>query len=107
MAAGDGRPVIAMGDMNEWRMNGRSSLEMFSPHLTNVSAAVASFPSRFPIWPLDRVLVSKNIRVLDVEAYDTPLARVASDHLPVKAVIGIVPEQQELPATAYAVAPLN
>jgi len=96
----DGRPVIVMGDMNEWRMSHKSSLTMFSPHLTNVGTAVASFPSRFPIWPLDRVLVSRNVKVLSVEAIDTHLARVASDHLPVKAVIHIEPREDTRQASA-------
>ncbi|HRX35267.1 MAG TPA: endonuclease/exonuclease/phosphatase family protein [Aestuariivirga sp.] len=86
----DGRPVVVMGDMNEWRMAGRSALRMFDPHLSNHHGAVPSFPSRMPLWPLDRILVTRDVDVVDFMALDTPLARVASDHLPVRAQLSIL-----------------
>ena len=87
----DGRPVVVMGDMNEWRIAGRSSLRMFDAHLSSHHSMVPSFPSRLPLWPLDRILVSRNVEVQDFMALDTPLARVASDHLPVRAQLSIWP----------------
>ena len=51
--------------------------------------AIASFPARFPLWPLDRVLTNKHVTVYEMSAVETALARVASDHLPVKALIGV------------------
>ena len=53
--------------------------------------AIASFPSRFPLWPLDRVLSNRHVTVYEMYAVETALSRVASDHLPVKAVIGVTP----------------
>lgn len=85
----DDRAVILLGDTNEWRVGGRSALRMFDPHLTDVDMAIASFPSRFPLWPLDRVLTNKHVTVYEMSAIETALSRVASDHLPVKAVIGV------------------
>ena len=85
----DERPVVVMGDMNEWRMSAKSPLRMFDPHLSSDHGVVPSFPSRLPLWPLDRILVSRNVSVVDFMALDTPLARVASDHLPVKATLSI------------------
>lgn len=83
------RAVILLGDTNEWRTGGRSALKPFDPHLSDVDMTIASFPSRFPLWPLDRVLTNKHVTVYEMQAVETELSRVASDHLPVKAVIGV------------------
>ncbi|MFN4140877.1 endonuclease/exonuclease/phosphatase family protein [Aestuariivirga sp.] len=85
----DDRAVILLGDTNEWRVGGRSALKPFDPHLCDVDMAIASFPSRFPLWPLDRVLTNRHVTVYEMFAVETPLSRIASDHLPVKAVIGV------------------
>lgn len=85
----DHHPVIVMGDMNEWRVSARSALTMFEPHLSSQLAVAPSFPSRRPVFPLDRILVSANVRVLEFGAVDTPLSRLASDHLPIVAKIAI------------------
>jgi len=87
----DDRAVILLGDTNEWRVGGRSALRPFDPHLCDVDMAIASFPSRFPLWPLDRVLTNKHVTVYEMFAVETARSRVASDHLPVKAVIGVTP----------------
>ncbi len=81
------RPVIVLGDMNEWRIGANSSLKLFSPHFGPVHSAAASYPARYPVWSLDRVLASPEIVVRDVLVHDSLLARVASDHLPIKAMI--------------------
>ena len=87
----DDRAMILLGDTNEWRVGGRSALWPFDPHLHDVDMAIASFPSRFPLWPLDRVLSNRHVTVYEMYAVETALSRVASDHLPVKAVIGVTP----------------
>ncbi|MEO9213616.1 MAG: endonuclease/exonuclease/phosphatase family protein [Caulobacteraceae bacterium] len=43
---------------------------------------IATFPSRAPVLRIDHVLVSAGVRVSRMAAVDTPLTRVASDHLP-------------------------
>ena len=97
------RPVVLMGDMNEWRRERRSALTRFAPGFGPIGG-VPSFPAYFPVLALDRVLAQPQELVERVEAHDTPLARLASDHLPVKAVIrldGTVPRgvvHPELPA---------
>jgi endonuclease/exonuclease/phosphatase family metal-dependent hydrolase len=83
----DGRPTLLMGDLNEWRVGQRSSLRALEPAFGPLDATVASFPSRFPLWSLDRILANPHSAVSRIEIHDTPLARVASDHLPIKAVI--------------------
>lgn len=96
----DDRAVILLGDTNEWRTGGRSALRPFDPHLADVDMAIASFPSRFPLWPLDRVLTNRHVTVYEMFAVETPLSRVASDHLPVKAVIGVTRGMAESAASA-------
>jgi endonuclease/exonuclease/phosphatase family metal-dependent hydrolase len=38
-----------------------------------------------PVLPLDRILAWPQALVTDVEVHDSPLARIASDHLPLTA----------------------
>jgi endonuclease/exonuclease/phosphatase family metal-dependent hydrolase len=102
--AGDGadRPVVLMGDMNEWRRQGRSALSRFAPGFGPIGRGVPSFPSYFPVLALDRVLVQPEKLVERIEAHDTPLSRLASDHLPVKALIrldGSLPARPVHPET--------
>jgi endonuclease/exonuclease/phosphatase family metal-dependent hydrolase len=85
----DGRPSVLMGDLNEWRLGKRSSLRALEPTFGPPHAAVASFPSRFPVLSLDRILANPHTIMSHIEVHDTPLARMASDHLPVKASINL------------------
>lgn len=82
-------PTILIGDLNEWRVGRRSSLSPLSPVFDPTSGAVPSFPSRFPVLALDRVLGHPHDLVAAVEVHDSPLAKVASDHLPIKAHIDL------------------
>ncbi len=102
------RPVVFMGDMNEWRRQRRSALTRFPPGFGPIGG-VPSFPSYFPVLALDRVLVQPQELIERVEAHGTPLARLASDHLPVKALIrldGTVPARvhhPEMPALRHRI----
>jgi endonuclease/exonuclease/phosphatase family metal-dependent hydrolase len=80
----DGRSTLLMGDLNEWRMHGRSSLAPLAAR-KRLPAAVPSFPAQFPVLALDRIIASPCAEVVHLSRHDSPLARVASDHLPVKA----------------------
>ncbi|WP_435266946.1 endonuclease/exonuclease/phosphatase family protein [Shinella sp. BE166] len=82
-------PTLLVGDLNEWRVGRRSSLSRLQPTFDPASGAVPSFPSRFPVLALDRALGHPHDLVTSVEVHDTPLARVASDHLPIKAHIDL------------------
>ncbi|WP_240046607.1 endonuclease/exonuclease/phosphatase family protein [Paracraurococcus ruber] len=98
VARGRDMPTLMMGDLNEWRLDRqRSALRGLEPVFRGVAAGVPSFPSRRPFLPLDRILGCARAPVLAVEAHDTPLARTASDHLPLKALV-------RLPATVPALA---
>jgi endonuclease/exonuclease/phosphatase family metal-dependent hydrolase len=86
VAQGDDMPTLVLGDLNEWRSVGaRSALRALEPLVGPVVGGPPSFPSRRPLFALDRVLGCPRARVRSVEAHDTPLARLASDHLPLKA----------------------
>lgn len=41
-----------------------------------------TFPSRFPLLRLDHLFCDQGIELLDLSVLSTPLARIASDHLP-------------------------
>lgn len=77
-------PTLLMGDLNEWRSGAGSPLAHLARHF-QPAPAVRSFPARYPMLPLDRMLVGPVGRIEALEAHDTPLARRASDHLPLKA----------------------
>jgi endonuclease/exonuclease/phosphatase family metal-dependent hydrolase len=83
------RPTVLLGDLNEWRVGPRSSLLPLKPAFGPLSAALPSFPSRFPLFALDRILSSPHSLITSLEVHDTALARAASDHLPIKARIDL------------------
>lgn len=82
-------PTVLIGDLNEWRVGRRSSLSPLAPVFDPAAGAVPSFPSRFPVLALDRVLGHPHDLVAAIEVHDSPLARIASDHLPIKAHIDL------------------
>ena len=85
----DERPVLLMGDFNEWRLGDRSTLHGLAPEFGPLHAPIPSFPARFPVLALDRILAYPQSLISSVALHDTPLARVASDHLPLKAVVDL------------------
>ena len=78
-------PVILMGDVNEWFMWGRP-LRWLVSHFQAVPAP-PTFPSRLPIFALDRIWIHPRHRLVSVQVHASPLARLASDHLPLVAHI--------------------
>ena len=81
------RPVVLMGDMNEWRRRAALGADALSARASGRSAACRAFPPTSRCWRSTGCWRSRSELVERVEAHDTPLARLASDHLPVKAVI--------------------
>jgi endonuclease/exonuclease/phosphatase family metal-dependent hydrolase len=77
--------VVVLGDINEWLPLGRPLRWMHA--LLGRSPAERSFPSRWPLFALDRVWVRPRHALLAFGAHRSPLAAQASDHLPVKALI--------------------
>ncbi|WP_234794601.1 endonuclease/exonuclease/phosphatase family protein [Xaviernesmea oryzae] len=96
LRSGDARPTLLIGDLNEWRIGRRSALSLLDPVFDHSISAVPSFPSRFPLLALDRVMGSPHTLVTHVEAHQSPLARIASDHLPLKARIDLGAALQSL-----------
>ena len=78
-------PVILLGDINEWFVWGRA-LRWLISHFQAVPAP-KTFPSRRPLLALDRIWIRPRHRLVHVEVHATPLARIASDHLPLVAHI--------------------
>ncbi|HEX5377680.1 MAG TPA: endonuclease/exonuclease/phosphatase family protein [Phenylobacterium sp.] len=79
-------PTILLGDFNA-----TASSVVYRTLETDLVAAralapvrrpTATFPARLPVLRIDHVFVSPEIEVLDVSVPFSPLARAASDHLP-------------------------
>jgi len=77
--------VIVMSDFNEWLPGGRS-LRWIHSHLGK-TALIRTFPSLLPLFALDRIWVSPPQALVALTRVKTPLTRIASDHLPLKAII--------------------
>ena len=80
-------PVVLAGDMNEWF---RHSATLRDAHrMFGEPPAPAAFPSFAPILSLTRIWVRPRPALLSIQTHRSELARRASDHLPVKAVIDV------------------
>jgi endonuclease/exonuclease/phosphatase family metal-dependent hydrolase len=79
--------TILLSDVNEWLFCDRSfrllaqCLQKCSHHRT--------FPSFLPLLSLDRICISPAEAVMNIEVHNTPAARIASDHLPLKALLNL------------------
>jgi endonuclease/exonuclease/phosphatase family metal-dependent hydrolase len=100
VARGPDMPTVMMGDLNEWRQDAsRSALRALEGLFGPVTGGPASFPSRRPLLALDRIFGCPRAQVRVVEAHDSRLARVASDHLPLKALIRLPSVAQAQPSS--------
>ncbi len=81
-------PTVILGDFNEWGRVGQN-LTALQPKF-DVLTPGRSFPSGRPLAGLDKIAISKEIKLLasGVQACDT--AQIASDHLPIWADIEAV-----------------
>lgn len=80
-------PTVFMGDVNEWFLIGRP-LRWLHRHFAKTPAP-ATFPATFPLFALDRIWVQPRAMLSNVYAHRSPLARKASDHLPLVATVRI------------------
>ncbi len=80
-------PTVLMGDLNEWSARG-GCLRDFGAHL-DFAETGRSFHAHNPIARLDRIMVSRDIRIRAAGTHKSPTARTASDHLPVWAEVEI------------------
>lgn len=79
-------PTLLMGDLNEWYLWGRP-LRWLRSHFRAMPVAPRTFPSRRPVFALDRIWVSPGASVRRLANHSSPLARIASDHLPLIAEV--------------------
>jgi endonuclease/exonuclease/phosphatase family metal-dependent hydrolase len=85
--------LVVLGDINEWFPFSRP-LRWFN-RLLGHSVAERSFPSRWPLFALDRVWVRPRPALLALKAHRSALATLASDHLPVKAIVATRSPREE------------
>ena len=76
-------PAVVMGDVNEWYLWGRP-LRWLHRRFA-VTRAPATFPARRPMLKLDRIWAHPARALESLEVHRSPLARIASDHLPLVA----------------------
>lgn len=76
---------VLMGDLNEWFLWGRI-LHWLHAHF-KPTPGYATFPARWPLFALDRLWVRPKDNLVTLEVHNSKLARSASDHLPLKAII--------------------
>lgn len=85
LAEAEEMPTLLLGDLNEWRPGPRSSLRALDRDFGPVDMTPATFPARLPILSLDRILCRPHGLLSGLAAHASPLARIASDHLPLTA----------------------
>jgi endonuclease/exonuclease/phosphatase family metal-dependent hydrolase len=79
------RPLMLVGDLNAVPRSGayrRLSSRLHDAQRLARGWPQPTFPSRLPILRIDHVFVSAGIDILRVATAKSPLARIASDHLP-------------------------
>jgi endonuclease/exonuclease/phosphatase family metal-dependent hydrolase len=78
--ASDAPVKVLLGDLNEWFLWGRPV--RWLQRVFGDNSPPATFPAKRPVLALDRLWVAPPSSIVRAYAHDTPLARVASDHLP-------------------------
>jgi endonuclease/exonuclease/phosphatase family metal-dependent hydrolase len=80
----DTLPTMLIGDLNDWRNTlGRAALGRHDYHqATSPPSRFRSFPAWLAIGALDKAFIRGGVTVREARIVRTPLARRASDHLP-------------------------
>ena len=79
------QPTVLMGDLNEWSA-GSGCLRDFGRDYAFAETG-ASFHARRTVARLDRIMVSRDMRIVKCGVHASPAARKASDHLPIWAIM--------------------
>jgi endonuclease/exonuclease/phosphatase family metal-dependent hydrolase len=82
-------PAVLAGDLNEWFLWGRP-LRWLHAHFEETPAP-ATFPAPLPLLALDRIWTSPRSILRGLAVHASPLARRASDHLPLVATLDLPP----------------
>jgi endonuclease/exonuclease/phosphatase family metal-dependent hydrolase len=78
-------PTVLMGDLNEPDLKS-GVLRAFEQRHT-IAACGPSFHASMPVFTLDRIIVTEDIRIGQTGVHRSLLAREASDHLPIWAEV--------------------
>jgi endonuclease/exonuclease/phosphatase family metal-dependent hydrolase len=78
-------PTLLAGDLNEWRLGPRSSLLGLSQAFVVSAPPMPTFPADYPVLALDRLMANHRGMMVHATVHRSPLSRLASDHLPLKA----------------------
>ncbi len=83
-----GLPAVMLGDCNEWirPIGGERGL---AAHWDMVEPG-KSFPARRPLLALDRLMHTPHWKLEKAEVHASPLARQASDHLPIRVTLSLL-----------------
>ncbi len=76
----DERPTVIAGDFNEWSL--KAGLGRLTHHFS-IHAPGRSFHAKRPVAHLDRIAINDFLKPVIGGVVDTPLTRIASDHLPI------------------------
>ncbi|WP_129640968.1 endonuclease/exonuclease/phosphatase family protein [Peristeroidobacter agariperforans] len=80
-------PTVVLGDMNEWFPSAGTLRDAHK--ILGEALAPPEFPSFWPFLALTRIWVRPVHAIVSVKAHSTPLAKRASDHLPLRAEIDV------------------
>jgi endonuclease/exonuclease/phosphatase family metal-dependent hydrolase len=83
--ASDALPSVMMGDLNEWRPTAGCLQDFARSH--SIAETGPSFHAKRPVGRLDRIMVSPDLTIAECGVHVSPAARVASDHLPIWALL--------------------
>lgn len=92
---------ILLGDLNEWLLWGRT-LRWLRRHFPP-TPHLRTFPACLPLFALDRIWVEPRTALVNIQVHDSPAARLASDHLPLKAEL----TREGFAATSHAAGEQN
>lgn len=81
------RPLVVMGDFNDWRARGPALAPLHGPLGRRESPP--TYPAFFPLLPLDRIFVCPAEAAVTIHAENSSAARLCSDHLPLHASVVI------------------
>jgi endonuclease/exonuclease/phosphatase family metal-dependent hydrolase len=83
-------PTVSLGDFNMVRESTRAS-RLLGEHFCTCASA-PTYPSRRPVFALDRIYLSKHWKVHRTRVIQTDLSRLVSDHLPLVADVALASE---------------
>lgn len=81
-------PRVVMGDFNEWHP-GPVSRKLKREFSSPMRRMRRTHPAPFPLFKLDRMYWDVELEGREFHAHVSRLARVASDHLPIVATLGV------------------